>query len=255
VWLDPTHETCPYGELPGCDQDRNTLVFFQDGARFLKTPVLSTEKNRTTREIRVSIDSGGGARIRAKTTYTGDAGHWKRYWYKLFNPEERIREVKDDIFSFFPGAAVDTCTFSPVEDLCVPLTLDLEFAVPEYDKSAGDLLLVPLPRFSHKTEAVGDEERTSPLVWDATESIETDLAIQIPEGYRVHSIPEDCEVDLSFASYKHHYANSRGMIRFSALKERRIRQLEVDQYPAYREYEERIGRELAKHIVLERIKE
>jgi len=251
VWLDPTDETCPYGELPGHDQDRGTLVFFQDRARSLRTPLLSPERNRTIREIQVRIDAAGGARVRGKTTYTGEAGQWNRYYYKLYSPEERTRELRDEISRFFPGAVIESYTFSALDDLNVPVTVQLEFTVPEYAKNAGNLLLSRLPRFLYPVESVGNENRTHPVVWDATKSIETKLTIQIPEGYRVRYLPEDCEINLPFASYKHQWANRVGTIRFLALKERPTRRTEVDQYPKYRTFEERIAKECDKLIILE----
>jgi hypothetical protein len=251
LWLDPTYETCPYGELPGNDQESDTLVFFQEGARFLKTPLLSPQRNKTLTEMQVGIDTAGGATVRAKTTYTGREGLWNRYHYKLYSPEERTREVEDEIFRSFPGAVLKTCTFSPLDDLNVPLTIDVEFSVPEYAKIAGTLLLIPLPTYFYSVESVGNETRTHPLVWNVTESIQTHVTIQIPEGYRLRYVPENYEINLPFAFYRHEYTSETGTIHFLALKERQTCKVNLDQYSDYKRFEENVARETDTLIILE----
>jgi len=36
IWLDPTCEVASFGEIPGDDQEKLALVFFEDKAKFLK---------------------------------------------------------------------------------------------------------------------------------------------------------------------------------------------------------------------------
>ena len=66
-------------------------------------------------------------------------------------------------------------------------------------------------------------------------------------------MPESFEVDLPYASYKLEYADGEGIIQLKTLKERRVRTVEVDHYPDYKKYEERIAKELDKLIILERV--
>jgi Flp pilus assembly protein TadD len=253
IWLDPTDETCSFEDLPGGDQGREVLVFFDNGGSFRKTPVLPPERNKFINEMEIQIKPKREITIRGKHAFEGWSERAMRSRLKWRDPRERIDYLKELVSEGCPGATLESCTFSPVDDLGVPLTIEYRVSAPEYVKRAGDLLVFRVPWLSNGTEHVAKEKRNHPLTWANTDSEQERVLIQIPEGYRVRYMPESFEVDLPFASYKLEYANGGGRIVLKTLKERRVCTIGVDQYPDYKKYEERIAKELDKLIILERI--
>ena len=253
IWLDPTDETCSFGDLPGGDQGREVLVFFEDGARFLRTPVLPPEKNKSINETEIGIGANGAINVKGKDTLRGWPGRAMRNVLKWRDPQERIDLIKELVSKDCPGAILESFSFSPLEDLSVPLTVEYQVSVPKYVKRAGDLLLFRVPWLSSEADHVAKEERTHPLTWGNTDSDEERISIQIPEGYQVRYMPESFEVNLPFASYRLEYTNSGEEIVLKILRERRVRTIGVGQYPDYKKYEEKIARELGKLIIFEQI--
>jgi len=253
IWLDPTDETCSFGDLPGGDQGREVLVFSDDGVCFRKTPVLPPERNRSINEMEIQIKAKGEITVRGKNAFQGWSERAMRSRLKWRDPRERVDYMKELVSEGCPGAILESCTFSPPDDLGVPLTIEYRVSAPEYAKRAGGLLLFRVPWLSNETDHVAKEERTHPLTWWHTDYEEERISIRIPEGYRVRYMPESFEVDLPYASYKLEYADGEGIIQLKTLKERRVRTVEVDHYPDYKKYEERIAKELDKLIILERV--
>lgn len=253
IWLDPTDETCSFGDLPGGDQGREVLVFFDDGPMFLKTPVLPPERNKSLNVMEISIGADGWIKAEGRNSYLGSRGRTMRDRLKWRDPQERIDYMKELVTKGCPGATLESCTFSPPDDLGVPLTIEYRVSVPEYVKRAGSLLLFRVPWLSNETDHVAKEERIHPLTWWNTDYEEERILIRIPDGYRVRYIPESFEVDLPFGFFKLEYANGGGKILLKTLKERRVRTIGVDQYSHYKKYEEKIAKELDKLIILKRV--
>ncbi|RKX71905.1 hypothetical protein DRP43_02020, partial [candidate division TA06 bacterium] len=56
IFLDPTRESTPFECLPSFDQDKICMVFFDDGYKFLRTPLFPLEKNLEKRGINIVIN-------------------------------------------------------------------------------------------------------------------------------------------------------------------------------------------------------
>lgn len=229
------------------------LVFFEDGARFLKTPVLKAERNKTIKEADIKILVNGAINVRIKETFWGWAGSEMREALKSIDPQERIEVFKDMINQECPGSTFERLSISSLDDLSLPLSIEYGFSNPDYVKQAGDLLIFHVPGLTRDLEGVAKEERIHPLIWDNTDSNESRISIQIRERYRISYLPESFEINLPFASYRLEYTNSGGKIQLETSEEQRARTIQVDQYPTYKEYEEKIAKELEKLIILERI--
>ncbi len=253
IWLDPTDETCSFGDLPGGDQGREVLVFFEDGACFLRTPVLKAERNMHLSEMEIQIAGNGRIIARAKDSFKGWPDRAMRSRLQWRDPRERIDFMKELVVNGCPGAILESCSFSPVDDLNVPVSIEYRVSAPDYVKRAGDLLLFRVPWLSNRTDHVAKEERAHPLRWNNTYLSEERISILIPKGYRIRYLPEGVDIGLPFGSYRIDYENSGGTITLKTREIRKIRSIEVDQYRDYKKYEEKIAKELDKLIILERV--
>jgi len=253
IWLDPTDDTCPFGDIPGGDQGREVLVFFEDGARFLRTPVLQPERNKHLGQMEIQIGTNGGINVRAKDSFQGWPDRAMRSRLQWRDPRERMDFMKELVVDGCPGAILESCSFSPVDDLNMPVSIEYRVSAPDYVKRAGDLVLFRVPWLSNGTDHVAKEERIHPLTWGDTYSSEERISIQIPKGYQVRYLPESFELDLPFVSYRLDYENRGDRIVLRTREERKVRTIEVDQYGDFKKYEEKIAKELDKLIILERI--
>jgi hypothetical protein len=253
IWLDPTDDTCPFGDIPGGNQGREALVFYENEARFLKTPVLPPERNKQISEMEIVIGSERGITVTGRELAQGRGGRLMRGFLKWRDPQERIDWIKALMSKDCPGAILKSVMISSLGDLNAPVSLAYQVFVPEYGKRAGDLVLFRVPWFSHDTDHVAKEERIHPLTWGNTYSSEERVSIQIPKGYQVRYLPESFGVDLPFVSYRLEYEDRGDRIVLRTREERKVRTIEVDQYRDYKKYEEKIAKELDKLIILERV--
>ncbi len=89
IFMDPTSETCSFGDLPGGDQGRKTLVFFDDKYEIIETPIFSADSNSVRKEmtIKVAADERISASRNVETKGRYDQG--QRYWLKYTKPVKK----------------------------------------------------------------------------------------------------------------------------------------------------------------------
>jgi hypothetical protein len=253
VWLDPTDETCPYGEFPGYNQGRLTLVCDEHGPRFMTTPVHRAEENLTAEKMELEVGASGSIVATRTRTYIGDPGQDERRHLKWYSPEERVDMIKDEVNAMCPGAVVETHTISDLDDLNVPVRVEYRFSASEYAKHAGDLLVFSIPGIGQSPGVVGKEAREHAINWYATDREAIDVVVRIPEGYRIRYMPEPVELASGGVAYRHRYVQEDGAIHFTSREERTTREVTTDNYPEYKVFRESVARELDKLIVLEKV--
>ncbi len=74
-WMDPTCSNCPFGDLPGDDEDINVLLVDETGGHIVRTPASRSEDNRVFRTARVTIDHNRNLAIDGSIAYTGNYAH------------------------------------------------------------------------------------------------------------------------------------------------------------------------------------
>lgn len=90
IWMDPTCDVCPVGELPWIDQGITGLLVTDSGGIILNTPVTNYFDNSFFRETEIRIDSLLYLNINSTITMRGNAAHSSRKRLPYMNNTELI---------------------------------------------------------------------------------------------------------------------------------------------------------------------
>ncbi|MCD6311219.1 MAG: DUF3857 domain-containing protein, partial [Elusimicrobia bacterium] len=117
IFMDPTTETCAFGDLPGGDQGRKTLVFFDDRYEIIETPVFDAAANGVRKEmtIKVSDDERISAFRNVETKGIYDQG--QRYWLKYTKPVKIKEQLEKKVNAITPDASLKKYELSDVTDM------------------------------------------------------------------------------------------------------------------------------------------
>ncbi|MCM8796358.1 MAG: transglutaminase family protein, partial [Candidatus Omnitrophica bacterium] len=143
VFMDPTAETCSFGDLPTPDHDREVLILGEYGYKIEKTPLFQASHNLLKQEMRIKIKEDGSIKAE-KTTFTFGIYDQAQRYRALYTQPELIEEViKEAIQSISIGAQLEEYKIENASDLDKPVVLSYKFNGPEYWTEAGNLRIMP----------------------------------------------------------------------------------------------------------------
>jgi tetratricopeptide (TPR) repeat protein len=249
-WLDPTYETCSFGYVPAGDQQRQALVMFDEGARFVTTPLIEPAANKILKEVELEIKADGSVDGTSKLITAGIYDMSYR-GLKYSKPIKRRHMLQSLVNSMYPGGKLLDYSISDLDDMDERVTINMSYTGPAYLKSAGDLRLFQLPGVGSSASAVSREKRNYPIQFSHTSWMEIHTTIKIPPKYKVRYLPEEIKLELPYAAYWSRYENRDGVIHYFERNIIKDTEIAVTDYQEYKTYREKIAQETDKQIILE----
>lgn len=126
IWMDPTCELCPYGDLPTADEDIDVLVVNSNGGVLRRTPKSKPDENKIARNIKIFLDKYLIVHIDCQYTFIGNRARRLRYYLRSSDNDDKTEYMK----TFLPGADKKYKDFSytvqNLEDKYKPLIVNLK---------------------------------------------------------------------------------------------------------------------------------
>ncbi|HDN85139.1 MAG TPA: DUF3857 domain-containing protein [Candidatus Aerophobetes bacterium] len=250
IWLDPTAETASFGEIPGQDQEKLALVFFPDKAKFLRVPLKSPEENMMKTEMLIDIHPDASIDVNLQISTSGAVDMQMRS-FKYLKPARRKQIIENWINSIAPGAKLKNYKFSDLENLNIPVKLNITFSAPDYLKKAKDMWLFTIPGIRIEAGVVGKEKREYPIVFSTTSLSVDRVKIHLPAKFKIKYIPEDVSLKLPYIYFKSTYRTAKGTIFYEGILKRNKSKITTSEYPEYKSFMEKISRKSQEQIVIQ----
>jgi len=249
IWLDPTAETVSYGNIPGADQEKESLVFFDEEAKFLKVPLQGSEKNKMETRMVINVNPDASIDVNMEL-FTFGASDMEMRSFKYIKPEQRKQVIQNWINSMAPGAKLKDYQFSDLEDLNTPVKLTVTCSAADYLKKADDLWMFTIPGIEVGAGIVGKEERNYPIVFYTTSLSIDRVEIHLPPEFKVQYLPEPVPLEIPQISFKSSYQQVDGNIFYEGISERKGTRITLSEYPEYKLFKEKVARESQRQIIL-----
>ena len=216
IWLDPTAETCAYGDLPSGDQDRWTLVLDlsannsskdRESYRFLKSPAATADRNlkRIKTEIRVAGDLS--IKVSQEITLTGDFNTRVRNRLKHSDHQVFLREF----INFNDRAELIRFDTSNLSEVSPQFKIWLEWNCADYVFAIGRQFVLNFPFVDLPyAELVGNDQRVNPVLLGEAATFEEDISLSLAHQFQIESFPDDLQI-----------RNQIGALNVSVSKQRR----------------------------------
>ncbi|MFA5115067.1 MAG: DUF3857 domain-containing protein [Candidatus Omnitrophota bacterium] len=251
VFMDPTAETCSFGDLPADDQARLALLFKDDAYRIEATPLYPASYNfiRQLLELKVNDDESVSGERRVYSSGMYDQA--QRYWL-LYTPPELVEEaLKEKVQDISIGAKLKGYSIKNLDNLGKPLELDYSFSGPEYFTLAGRLRIMPQLAIVD-TSVVAREQRRYPLDFDILDSKKTVFEIEIPRDFKVKYMPQSVDRDSRWLRFKAGYQLKGNSIIFTQDAQLKKISVPVGEYADFKEFFEDLAKSVKQRIVLEK---
>ncbi|MDD4939319.1 MAG: DUF3857 domain-containing protein [Candidatus Omnitrophica bacterium] len=249
IFMDPTAQTCAFGDLPSGDQGRNVLIFKEDGYAVKETPVFAPQHNRIRQYIKIKVNGDETVSAERKVLGSGMYDQSQRYWM-LFSPPELIREsLKEKIQSISIGAVLDGYEIKNLHDLNAPVELSYSFHGPEYFTAAGKTRIAPQLALLD-TSLVAKDKRKYPIEFPVLDSKEIFCEIEIPGSFDVEYLPPNVTEDSPWMRFSVEYFQKGNKIYFTQVMEIKKDKIPEDEYASFKDSFESLARKVKQRMIL-----
>ena len=192
LFMDPTSETAPFGDLPWVDQGANVLVVKEDGSgEMTQTPLFPPERNRiqwlVTATLGVDGDLEGSCTIETfgqdRTEFAGFVAGTK--------PTEREDAMARTMARISPGAVLLGQEVIAPKDPQDSMKLVIRFKVPRFLVRAGnvDVLSLHLVRFPEVASMAALSSRRHPIFLHNLSRESSEVRLYLPPGRHTKNLP------------------------------------------------------------------
>jgi hypothetical protein len=254
LWMDPTCETCPFGDLPTGVQNIMALVVTDEGGQLRFTPAAEAQHNHTEKDITILVHGDYHADLLVSMSVTGAYARFLRDRI----PGKDADELRQFIHRLFVGAnkkyQIKDFNIANLEDCSLPLRIDLEAATLRPFRRIGALVYVDPFWFSDlsRIEKVDLSQRDVALNVYYPELLEDRVTVQWDTSLAVDSVtvPSDADVSFSLGNFSLRALTEAHTIRVFSAKSCHAYQIEPDQFDAFTAYRDGIKEALSKPLKL-----
>jgi hypothetical protein len=197
LFLDPTSETAPFGDLPWQDQGVPVLVVREDGSvDLVETPLMTPEKNRRRHTVTASVRPDGTL----EGTYVMEAWGARRQFMSEDlggGAAEREQHLANLVAWLSPGAVMKEHQVKRPSGPTDPLRIEMRFEVPHYVTEAGSLQVVSpeIVRLKSLSRMASTSVRLHPVFFPFLIDEEVETRLTLPPGRTLKKMPADRKLE------------------------------------------------------------
>ncbi|MFO8052536.1 MAG: DUF3857 domain-containing protein [Candidatus Omnitrophota bacterium] len=250
IFMDPTSDTTPFGQIPLSDQNRTVLLFLKEGYEILKTS--SGKDNGIDYLMEIDIDQSENARIKREVSSRGYFASSYRGYLKNSHPSR----IKEDVSQ----KMVEISSFSQLLDLNIEDEKDLDkqpiltytFAADNFLTPSGSFrILKPLDQFDFKTSLISKEARKFPIDFGGIFSKRAQIKVNLPSNIEVKYLPDSRHFENKWFSLDTCYQKEEQAVNFSQNFSVKKRFVTRDEYQVFKERFKEILYYLKSQVILE----
>jgi hypothetical protein len=203
VFLDPGVPYIPFAYLPWNETAVKGLRLDEDGGQWVTTMLPGWAESRVARKAAVKLASSGTLEGKLTVTYTGLEASWRRINERNEDATERKKFLERDVEATVPVGVDVKLTNSPDwTGSDTPLVAEFDFRVPGWASAMGNRALLAVGMFGEAEKHMFEHSaRVHPLYFTFPYQHTDEVAIELPPGWQVDSVPKARTADIKVAVY------------------------------------------------------
>ncbi|MBA3066776.1 hypothetical protein FP828_09840 [bacterium] len=250
IFMDPTSETCTFGDLPGGDQGRKVLVFFDDRYEIMETPVFESAANSATTEMTIKVEDDERIQASRSVETKGRYDQGQRYWLKYTKPVQIKEALEKKVNDITPNASLKNYELPDVNNMAAPCRLKMTFEGMDYLKKAGGIRLAP-QWGGVDTSIVSKETRKYPIKASLTSEEITETKLILPPSWKAVFIPDEVNEDNQWFSMSRKFNLSGSELIYTEKSAAKNEDVKPADYQKYRDIVLELNRKTRSQAVFE----
>lgn len=251
IFIDPTAETIPFGELPVGNQGRDVLVFFDEEYRIMRIPDSAAKDNTLKFNTYIKINADESIKAKRSILSSGLFEYSQRYRLLYSLPSVVEEGIKSKVQEFSPNGRLIDYRIENVRDLTKRIVFNYSFEGDDFLIRAGKGRVLPSLAGGVGISDVLKEKRVYPLdIGALTEGISV-VKVEIPGKFRFKYIPRSININNQWMEYSLDYSLKGNTLECRNRRVDKKKYIPVSEYPDYKLFLEDLARRLNQAIILE----
>jgi hypothetical protein len=239
AFCDPGAAFVPFGFLPWQETATAAVKLSKDGGTWITTALPPSTQTHIERNAKLKLmEESGNLEGTLTVTYTGMEAYARRIDEHREDEAGRKKFLEDEVREAVPSAIEVELTNTPdwrsPEE---PLVAEFALKIPGWIVLAGRRALLPVGIFAaaekHLFEPV---KREHPISYHYASTKLDDIRIELPEGWKIASLPEPANVNQPAVSISFKAANENGALHLQRKLSSDAVSLDADDYPMLRNF-------------------
>jgi hypothetical protein len=243
LYLDGTAEYTGSLELPAMDRGALALQVNEGNAKLVHLPDPPATASVSTHKLEATLAADGGATLDWRADVAGvEASEWRVRFHAEATRKQRLQQL---IASILPGSEVTAVDTGNLEDVEQRVTMHLRGKVPQFARTEGDVLTVPLGRKEHMVRDYAPlSTRKLDVRLYAQWTQEDDWTVRLPAGAKVKNVPAPARGSGPFGSYEVVVEASGSVLHVKTMVTLAKTRIGAGEYGAFRAWCEQVDRAL-----------
>ena len=252
IFMDPTSETTPFGEIPLDDQERDVLVFFEKAWEIITTPQI--KGNLIDYAMDIDIDVGQNAQITRTVTTDGFFASSYRAYLKYTHPEAIEETIREKMASLASSGELISYQINNADDFDKSPQLTYKFLAEKFLNPAGNLRVTPVLDEAYLDHGlISRATRKFPIDLEGVYTKQALIRINLPENLKIKYLPGETSLDNPWFNLRVTYDKNGNTFNFRQKFETKQRFVPPEQYPEFKKELEDALYLLRSQVILEKI--
>jgi len=237
LWMDPTSETDPLGQLPEMDQGVFALIAYPDRGDLQRIPETPPEQNGSEYAIVIRLQSDGTGAADVEAKYLGISNSRRHSFYRGRSQSEILKAFEERVTRYVNEASFRQASISGTEDNRQQITEKFSFAGNFVTASTGDSwFFQPLILSGIAVPEVPPRPRQLPLDVGAPYHVKCVYRVVLAAGMRVERLPDKTSIKSEFGEVQIEYTMSGNDLVATQTVSFAQSRILPDKYPDFRGY-------------------
>lgn len=213
LWLDPTVETCAFGDLPPSDQNRWAfIVVDEENSHFQKSPTFPAENNLKRIKTDIKVQTDLSIAVQEEVMLKGCFNTETRAKLEHITPDNHDKFLREFIEMDARAQTEDFKIFN-LENMNEPLRITVNYRCDDYIVPVGGAYLLEIPMIEHPYAALLSEaNRSHPVVIGKNLTLKHEIHIRIPETFIIQSVPNNKAIATNLGEITVKYKRSKDTV-------------------------------------------
>jgi transglutaminase-like putative cysteine protease len=254
LFLDPGTRFCPFGMVAWQHTSVPALKLDRQGGEFVVVPTPRAEQTITRRTAEMQLSPEGALQGEITLEFRGNEALQRRLDALDTDEAGQRREMEDQLLNWLPaGARVRWSGAQGWDSSEEPLVIHFHAEVPGFASAPGRSLLFRAGLFSSSPAGLFvSDERKFPIYFPYTFQEIDRIAIRLPQGYKIHSLPDGEEIRLPAALFLATWSQDGGDLKLTKALVVNSIYFQPEQYSSLRDFFSRAEAVDRERILLQR---
>jgi hypothetical protein len=237
LWMDPTSEFDPLGQVPEMDQGVFALIAYPDHGDLQRIPEAPPEQNGSEFSVNVHLQSDGTGVAEVEAKYHGASNSHRHMFYRGRSQSEIVKAFEERATRYVSQASFRKASISGTEDNRQQIIEKFSFAGNFATASSGDSwFFQPLILSGIAVPEVTSRPRQLPLDVGTPYRVKCDYRVELPAGMRVERLPDKTSNKSEFGEVTIEYSMSGNVLVATQTVSFAQSRILPDKYPGFRDF-------------------